>query len=96
MALTLKLLKEKLKELEDSGKINGNTVVCGYADEFDLIYPIKEKNEIILDIDKIIEELESDIDRINKNIPVYDKQIERKRRYINDLKKLGHVVIKLS
>lgn len=93
MPLTLKLLKEKLKELEDSGKINDDTIVCGYADEFDYIYPIQTDRipTVTTDIDMVIKSIEDYISRCHNQ-----STIERKRKYINELKKLGHTVLLLS
>ena len=56
--MTYKQLKTKLQKLEAEGKIDDNTLVCGYADEFDHLYEIDDNAPVDVMTDVLVAEKE--------------------------------------
>lgn len=54
--MTYKQLKKKLQQLEAEGKIDDDTLVCGYADEFDHLYEIDDYAPVDVMIDVLVAE----------------------------------------
>ncbi len=46
--MTYKMLKDKFQRLEAEGKINDNTVVCNFADEFCHLYEVEDDAAVVV------------------------------------------------
>ena len=96
--MTYKQLKKKLQILEAKGKIDDNTLVCGYADEFDHIYELDDNAPVDIMTDVLVAEKE-DLLRYLKDLDKAEQSVRNRSRIqqceyeINRLKGLGKCVI---
>lgn len=92
--LTLKKLKQKIKELEESGKIDDNTVVCGFNDEFCHLYALDDDHKIIKDVKPEIEDVEHYISYLKEQKDRFKPTfIDEKIEEVERLKSLGEYVV---
>ena len=56
--MNYKQLKKRLQQLEAEGKIDDDTLVCGYADEFDHLYEIDDNAPVGVMTDVLVAEKE--------------------------------------
>lgn len=96
--MTYKQLKKKLQKLEAEGKIDDNTLVCGYADEFDHLYEIDDNAPVDVMTDMLVAEKEDllryleDPDKVEPSIR-NRTHIQKCEFEINRLKGMGKYVI---
>lgn len=96
--MTIKDLKAKIAEAEANGLIDDNTQVCTYADEFGSFLEIGPNENIVVDLEKEIEDKESYRmycqETYCNNKDVLDKRISEIDKEIAKLKSFGkHVVV---
>ena len=96
--MTYKQLKTKLQKLEAEGKIDDNTLVCGYADELDHLYEIDDNAPVDVMTDMLVAEKEDllryleDPDKVEPSIRNRTR-IQKCEFEINRLKGMGKYVI---
>ena len=96
--MTYKQLKKKLQQLEAEGKIDDNTLVCGYADEFDHLYEIDDNAPVDVMTDLLVAEKEDllryleDPDKVEQSVRNRNR-IQKCELEISRLKGMGKYVI---
>lgn len=96
--MNYKQLKKKLQQLEAEGKIDDDTLVCGYADEFDHLYEIDDNAPVDVMTDVLVAKKEDllryleDPDKVEQSIRNRN-HIQKCEFEINRLKGMGKYVI---
>ena len=96
--MNYKQLKKRLQQLEVEGKIDDDTLVCGYADEFDHLYEIDDNAPVDVMTDVLVAEKE-DLLRYLEDPDKAEQSARNKTRIqkcefeINRLKGMGKYVI---
>ena len=91
-------MKKKLQQLENEGIIHDDTLVCGYADEFDYLYEIDDNAPVDVMIDLLVAEKEDllryleDPDKVEQSVR-NRKHIQKCELEISRLKGMGKYVI---